>query len=82
LLESLHKAIRGAVIVVGHALIASVLVICSAAVDHLIRYLNDGQEMLVYNRLPLSYLFQTVDVAMIGVFGVFGLIEAIRIMRE
>jgi hypothetical protein len=38
--------------------------------------------MMVYNRLPLSYLFQTVDVALIGVFGIFGVLEAIEIMRE
>jgi Na+-driven multidrug efflux pump len=82
MLDSLMKALRAAVVVVGHAFIAAVLVGCASAVDHLILYLNDGHEMMVYNRLPLSYLFQTVDVALIGVFGIFGVLEAIEIMRE
>jgi hypothetical protein len=82
MLDSLLKALRAAVVVVGHAFIAAVLVGCASAVDHLILYLNDGHEMMVYNRLPLSYLFQTVDVALIGVFGIFGVLEAIEIMRE
>jgi hypothetical protein len=80
--ESLTKALRAAIIVVGHALIAALLVVSASGVEHLIRYLNDGHDIFIYGRLPMSYLFQTVDVAMIGVFGVFGVIEAIRTMRE
>ncbi len=53
-----------------------------AAVHYLILALNHGEEMLVYGRLPLSYLFQTIDLAMIGVFGYYGVLEAIRIMRD
>lgn len=80
--ESLTKALRAAVIVIGHALIAAVLVISASGVEHLIRYLNDGHDILIYGRLPMSYLFQTIDVSMIGVFGFFGVTEAIKTMRE
>jgi len=38
--------------------------------------------MLIYGWVPLAYLFQTNDVAMIGLLGFFGLREAFRIMRE
>jgi hypothetical protein len=51
-------------------------------VDRLILPLNHRQEMMVYGCLPLSYLFQTIDLAMIAVFGFYGVIKAIRIMRE
>ncbi len=80
--ETLLRAVSGAVVVLGHLLIAMVLVVAIWIVDRLILYLNGGREILVYDRLPLSYLFQTIDVAMIGVFGVFGVLEAIRAMRE
>jgi hypothetical protein len=80
--ESLTKALRAAVIVVGHALIAAALVVSASGVEHLIRYLNEGHDLLIYGQLPMSYLFQTIDIAMIGVFGVFGVIEAVKIMRE
>ena len=80
--HTIQKALRAAVILIAHALIACVLIVCTWAVDHLILTLNHGQEMMVYGRLPLSFLFQTIDMAMIGVFGFYGVLEAIRIMRE
>lgn len=78
----IRKALRAAVAVIAHAMIAAVLIVCIAAVHYLILALNHGEEMLVYGRLPLSYLFQTIDLAMIGVFGYYGVLEAIRIMRD
>lgn len=81
LLKSLHKAARAGAVVVGHTLIAAVLIVCAGGVERLILLVNDGHDPLVYGRLPLSYLFQTIDIAMIGVFGFYGLVEAIRIMR-
>ena len=58
MLDSLLKALRAAVVVVGHAFIAAVLVGCASAVDHLILYLNDGHEMMVLQPvaafLPIS----------------------------
>ena len=81
MLDSLHKAARAEVAVIGHTLIAAVLIVCASGVEHLILLVNGGHDPLVYGRLPLSYLFQTIDIAMIGVFGFFGLVEAIRIMR-
>jgi hypothetical protein len=80
--ESFLKALRGAVIVMGHGLIAAVLIAVASGVDHLILLLNDGKDMLVYNRFPLSYVFQTLDLALLAVFGVFGVIEAIKVMIE
>ena len=64
-----------------YTLIAAVLIVCASGVEHLILLVNGGHDPLVYGQLPLSYLFQTIDIAMIGVFGFFGLVEAIRIMR-
>ena len=61
--------------------IAAVLIVCASGVGRLIHYMNDGHDPMVYGRLPLSYLFQTVEVALIGAFGYYGLLEAVRIMR-
>lgn len=57
MLRSLLKAARAAVIVIGHALIGAVLVLGASGIEHLIRMVNDGHDMLIYERLPLSYLF-------------------------
>lgn len=80
--QTLLRAARAAVVILAHLIVAVVLILAIAAVDHLIRFLNGGGEMLVFGRLPLSYLFQAGDVAMIAVFTVNGVIEAVEIMRE
>jgi hypothetical protein len=59
-----------------------VLTVYTWLVDQRIITLNHGHEMLVYGQLPFSYLFQTIDIAMIGALGFHGVLEAIKIMRE
>jgi hypothetical protein len=82
MLTIIHRAIRAAVIFLAHAFLACVLVFGTWLVDLFIRLLSGSQEILIYGVLPLSYLFQTVDVAMIALFGAFGVIEAARALRS
>jgi hypothetical protein len=48
-----------AVIMVGHACLGAVTVICMWGLEHLIEALGQGKTMLVYGRWPLEYLFHT-----------------------
>jgi hypothetical protein len=82
MLPIIHRALRAAVIFLSHAFLACVLVFGTWVVDLFIRLLSGGQQILIYGVLPLSYLFQTVDVAMIGLFGAYGVIEAARVLRS
>jgi len=66
-----------AVIMVGHACLGAVTVICMWGLEHLIEALGHGKTMLVYRQWPLEYLFQTVDLAMVLVIAVYGLWEMI-----
>jgi hypothetical protein len=81
MLPIIHRAARAAVIFLSHAFLACILVLGTWLVDEFIRLLSGSQEILIYGVLPLSYLFQTVDVAMIGLFGAYGVIEAARALR-
>ena len=79
--ESFRTALRAGIAVIGHTLIAAVLILCAALVEKLIFWANGGHDPLLYGWLPLSYAFQPIDIAMIATFGYYGLLEAIRIMR-
>ena len=80
--DSVLKAVRAGVVVVLHSVIATVLVLCAAVVEGAIHLVNDGRDPLLFGVLHFSYLFQAIDVGMLGVFGFYGLKEAARIMRE
>jgi hypothetical protein len=82
MLPIIHRAMRAAVVFLAHAFLACVLVFGAWLVDLFIRLLSGSREILIYGVLPLSYLFQTVDVAMIGLFGAYGVIEAARALRS
>jgi hypothetical protein len=82
MLPILHRALRAAVIFLCHAFLACVLVFGAWLVDVFIHLLSGTGEILIYGVLPLSYLFQTVDVAMIALFGAIGVIEAAKALRS
>jgi hypothetical protein len=82
MLPIIHRALRAAVIFLSHAFLACVLVFGFWVVDLFIRLLSGSQEIMIYGVLPLRYLFQTVDVATIALFGAFGVIEAARALRS
>jgi hypothetical protein len=69
-----------AVIMVGHACLGAVTVVCMWGLEHLIETLGQGKAMLVYGQWPLEYLFQTVDLAMVLVIAVYGLWEMIGVL--
>ena len=50
--------------------------------EKLLHYLwAASEEPLVYGRYPLKYLFQTIDVAIVVVFGVRGVLEINLMLR-
>jgi hypothetical protein len=73
----LGKAVRSALIFICHAALACLIVLGVWAVDELIHALGKG-EIMLFGRVPLSWLFQAIDAAMIGLFGIAGLIEAAK----
>ena len=70
-----------AMIMMGHAFLGAVTILCMWGLEHLIEVLgHDGKTMLVYGQWPLEYLFQTVDLAMVMVIAVYGLWEMIGVL--
>lgn len=78
----LRKAARAGVAILGHVLILCLVVLGIWLVEEFVHLLFHGQEVRLFGTLPLTYLFQAIDAALIVVFGVFGVIEAVKIMSE
>ena len=77
----LRRAFRAAVALIGHLFISLVLIACFWAIEQTIKWLWHGAEPLLYGRVPLKYLFDTLDVAVFAVFIVWGVIEAHRNLK-
>ena len=73
------RAARAGAFIASHALIAVVLIVAISAVKGAIGWFGDTK---LFGVLPLGYLFDAMDAAILLVFMVFGLIEAIRVFRE
>ena len=81
LLKPLHKALRAAVAFVGHLALGAVLVTGIWGMELYIHYLWGEREPLLFDRVPLKYLFDTVDLAVLGVFIFWGAYEANEKLR-
>jgi hypothetical protein len=69
------------VALVGHLLVSLVLIGCFWVIEQAIKQLWGKSEPLLYGRVPLKYLFDTLDVAVFAVFIVWGVIEAHRNLK-
>jgi hypothetical protein len=58
------------------------LVFGAWAVEGFIHLLGGSGEILIYGVLPISYLFQTIDLVMIALFGAVGVIQAAKALRS
>jgi hypothetical protein len=79
-LEFGSRVLSAAAIMVGHAALGAVAVVCMWGLEHLIALLGGGTEMLIYGKWPLEYLFQTVDLAMVLVIAIGGLWEMFGVL--
>jgi hypothetical protein len=75
----LYRALRA---IFGHTVTAAAFIVGWWLIEQLILLLGGGHEMRIFDRIPLSYLFQTGDVALIVVFVVYAVMEVIEIMGK
>ena len=76
------RSVEAAAVMLCHTFLGGVTVTCMWALQSLIEALGHGKAILVYDRWPLEYLFQTIDLAIALVVGAFGLWETIEVLRR
>ncbi len=80
-LKIAKRAAGAATVMICHTFVGGVTVLCMSALQWLFWELGGGKAVLVYDRWPLEYLFQTIDIAIALVVGAFGLWETIEVLR-
>lgn len=79
--EVVEHAAEAAVIMLCHAVFGGLTVVSMWALQRLAETLGGGKAFLIYDRWPLEYLFQTIDLGIVLVVGFFGLWEAVEVLR-
>jgi hypothetical protein len=75
------RALRGAVAFMTHAVLAVVIIACVLVVEKVLSVTAVGDHLIV-DVVPMRYLFDLIDVAVIGVFGFYGVRDLIRELNE
>jgi hypothetical protein len=82
------KAVNAAVVLICHFMLAALLVLTGHGIEWLVDYTGGPsppdalrRAKLIFDLIPLRYLFQAIDVAMIALFGYMGLREAYGVLK-
>ena len=73
------KALRAAAFFIAHAVLAILIIALVSLVQAVFRRLGDPE---LFGLIPLTYVFDVMDVAILGVFIFYGVAEAIKVFRE
>jgi len=77
--EPVSRAIRLAIVLGCHVALAVFMIAGVKLLELVIYYFWNSADPLLFDQLPLRYLFHTMDVCVIAVFICKGTIEAIRV---
>jgi hypothetical protein len=66
--ESVYDAASVTIVIVGHIVGAAISVAGIWAIEWLIRWFWGHEDPLLFDRLPLRYVFDAADLAIIGAF--------------
>jgi hypothetical protein len=77
-LEPLRWPIRAVVILLGHVLLALVLITGIWFLEGYTHWLYGGELPLLWGRVPLEWAFDTMDAGVLALFIARGLFEAAR----
>lgn len=77
-----ERAARAAVAFFGHLFLSGLVIVGVFLVELAIKWLWGEHDPLLFDLVPLRWLFQAIDVCILGVFGASGTFEAYHKLRE
>jgi len=84
--KHIQRAYKFGVILLTDLAILLVVLFGITTLDYAVAYasafLGHGTDILIYDRIPIRYLYQTIDVALIITFGIFVVIDIIHVFNE
>jgi hypothetical protein len=75
------RALRAAAAFIGHICLAIIIITGIWSLENYIHYLWEEREPMLFDRVPLKWLFDAVDLSILLVFAVWGTIEANRKLK-
>ena len=63
-------------------MILAALILAWGGIEELLQILGGGKPIMIYDQVPLAYLFQTGDLALIAVFLFFAVRDVVRILND
>src|SRR5579875_2762768 len=73
------QVVRAGIFFITHALLAALAIALLTLISGLLRWMGSPE---LFGRVPVSYIFDAMDLMILVVFGVFGTMEAIAVFRE
>ena len=80
--EPLVHALRATTFLLAHTFLAFVLATIFELMNRWLAFIAGGKEILLFDRVPLRYLFDAMDTGIFLVFLWYGLLSAIKAFRD
>jgi hypothetical protein len=79
--EPATKTCRVVAVLVSDLVMAIFILGCVGALHQVYRIINEGQDILLWGRIPLSWLFDSLEFGAIILFILYGLVDLYRALR-
>jgi hypothetical protein len=80
--KPLIRAAAAALFLLVHTMLATLIILGVFGIERLIKYLWGVDKPLLFGFVPLEYLFQVIDVGVVGTFGYRGILAAYRAFED
>ena len=81
-LAPFKRALLAAAVLLSHLLVVCVMLLVFKGVEIMFQHLWESDDPMIYDQLPLRYLFNTIDVVMILTFMWYAWKSAAKAFRE
>ena len=78
---TIGKTLNAALLLVCHFGLATILIVGFHFIEVVVKFIGSNGGDLVFGLLPLGYIFQAVDVAMIVLVAATGLLDTYKALR-
>lgn len=76
------RAIAAATFLIIHTILAALLILGIYAVETLIKHLWGADNLLLFGVLPITYIFQAIELGVLIVFGYRGILAANKAFED
>lgn len=77
-----RAALRAAIHLACHIVVAGLIIVGIRALEGLMSWLWQSQNPLLFDLLPLKYLFHAMDLGVLLVFAFYGIISVAKTLKE